>query len=155
MKYALRCWCSVDASMPEVAIVNLSLEDVRLIFRRRRAYLTLRARDNSLDEMRFWNVQARFYDRLPVDGPAAADLDDVCPAIKPILDCDKELITLADDEASAVDPYEARTDGDRLCLDDRGVWWTCYPKHCDDPLFTALIPYEELEPLLEEPANGR
>ena len=116
----------------DFAVIDLTPQLAQEILSRKQSFDLLKLLDRQLDELVFTDYSPEWYDW-------SEELDEQFED-----DPDAAHVEL---EAVAFDtPHETqRTECDRMVLDQFGVTWRCYPKHCDWLVTTHEVDYATVE----------
>ena len=119
----------------DYALIDLTPELAHLILARKATLDRLKESDRDIEELVFTGNYPEYFATLP---ESLEDLDDT-------------LYTAGHVPAPGGFTVEEpeRTECDRMVIDGYGVWWRCYPKHCDWMVDTPHLEYD----LIEQVAN--
>jgi hypothetical protein len=112
----------------DYAVVTLTEDDLKVLAKRREAFLALHAEDRDLSSMAFWSADAEFFPAGDWINTAGAG--------------DEPFVVVPEDFDTGEEPD--RTECDRMVISKEGVLWSCYPKHDDAKVETHEIPWEQL-----------
>lgn len=134
MKILLTCTSSnPDLSWCRYAVVELTDEARKEVLARRELHQMVKSRDRDLWDLTFWGMPGEFYDDI--------DTEDLLTDEQQAELESKEWLVLPDD--SDIDVSDAaRTECDRMVINDDGFYWKCIAKHTDVYIETSKIPYE-------------
>jgi hypothetical protein len=135
MKILLQCTSSnPDLSWCRYALVELTDEAKKEILARRELHQMVKSRDKDVWDLTFWGIPGEFYDDLDPEEWLTVEEQAVFES--------KEWIVLEAD--FGIHDDAARTECDRMVINDDGFYWKCIVKHTDVYIETTKIPYEAL-----------
>ena len=156
MRFLLRATAEQSDNWYGYAWVEVDPAQARAIMAMKEAFqagetMSHRARGQSLYQLWLWDHgtlgTARFYEEL--------DLEDFLTE-EEIETFDHEEVLVVPDERQLGDAFEEadeeRTDADQVIVEDYCIRFFAYQKYVDHGITTAMIKYETLLPLLEEPS---
>lgn len=132
MKFLLKCTSS-DENLSWCQYALVLLNDVtRIEVENRRASFTVeKRRDDTLWDQTYWGIPGEFYDDLNLENLLTDDQQATLESQDWLLVPDDFVVT---EEA-------ARTECDRMVINDDGFYWKCIVKHTSVYIETAKLPY--------------
>lgn len=125
------------------AILELTQEDINTLEARWNLLKELRKEDKALDEMVYTDLSLVFYDEdldveeIITDAASFAGYQD-----------NEEWLLLEtepnEEETAALEAHVARTECDKMFIDDHFIRWECYPRHTDITCCTVLLAFADL-----------
>ena len=147
MKIVLQCWSSHDDTCGcDYALVDLTHDLARLMLDRIRIFQQLMAKDTGVCDLRWWNCDALYFSpwgagNAPDDSQPSEKETGRMERDLSALDDGKEMMEAGDDFALG-EEMEARTECDRMIVQEDGVSFSCIPKHTDVRITTGTIPVD-------------
>lgn len=134
MKILFATSSSVIDSYPRIAAayVNIDKPLAAIIAKRRLALLEIKAEDEDILELYFKNQHCIWLNRDKVD--------DLVP--------DDEYVTSEQADFDFHVGDDADTECDQMVVCERGVHWTCIPKHTDVYISTPVIEFSKIRELI-------
>jgi hypothetical protein len=124
------------------ALVDLTPALARTILRRREIVDAVRRNDPDLTETRYYSGDAVYFSSFQV--AHANLLDEIERAV-----ADRGFAQPRSD-FHVGDEFLERTECDQMVISRDGVWFECYPKHCDPLVETREIDFETVQEALNE-----
>jgi hypothetical protein len=143
MKILLKCTTSDEnLNWCRFALVTLSDEAKKEVLARRELFQMVKARDADLWCLNFWGISGDFYDTLNIETLLT---DDQLMKLET-----EDYIVLPDGMVGPASVYQAffegldpaRTECDRMIVDDGGFYWKCIVKHTNVYVETVRLPFE-------------
>lgn len=123
------------------ALVDLTPTLARTILRRREIFEDHRRNDPDLTRISYYSGDADYFSALPTTDEVERRLADKGVAEAPTDFC-------VDDE------FLERTECGQMVISTDGVWFQCYPKHCDPLVETHEIDFKTVEEAQNDQAEG-
>jgi hypothetical protein len=119
-------------------IVTISQEFEWWLLKMRGHFKDLRMQEEHLANLTFWDITIDWYER----DSTLDDGDDI--KIDGLIDDNCAVGRLPDDFEMSSASQQASTELNMLVIDDRGFYWKCFPKHCNERVVADMIEWEEL-----------
>ena len=145
-----------DGGGCEYAVVSVDPKLAAVIAARRKAFLLLKAQEPALLPLRFWDEACWFLE----DGIVGDESGDLVlhreamlgrKTFEKVCDGPVEIDAVL---AKDLEKYVARSECDRMIVDQDGVCWGAFPKHVDVRVETDSIPWNVIEPCLAQGVEG-
>jgi hypothetical protein len=128
------------------ALVDLTPALARKVLRRREIFEAGRRNDPDLTEASYYSGDAEYFSSLPT-------ADDPFDEIERRL-ADRDF-TQAPTDFCVNDEFLERTECGQMVISTDGVWFQCYPKHCDPLVETHEVDFETVEEAQNEQVEGQ
>lgn len=145
MRLLLKCRSNseYENDIGAYAIVDFTDDLLKLVAKRRKAFIAAKEQDKELVEMYFWDSSPDYYPigSMEKKQEAGESFDDLLAQDEG----DGEFIEI--DAAFEVEPDEAapsRMECFQMVIDENEVFWTAVPKHGNDYCNTVPVTYEKL-----------
>jgi hypothetical protein len=127
------------------ALVDLTPTLARTVLRRREMFEADRRNDPDLTETSYYSGDADYFAALPTTDEAVDEIEQHL--------ADKGF-TQAPADFCIDDELLERTECAQMVISTAGVWFQCYPKHCDPLVETHEIDFKTVEEAQNEQAEG-
>jgi hypothetical protein len=126
------------------AVVDLTPALARKVLQRREIFETVRQKDSDLTETSYYNGDAEYFSALPTTFEAFDEVE------RRLAD---RGFTQVSQDFSVSDEFLERTECGEMVISTGGVWFQCYPKHCDPVIETHEIDFKTIEGAQNEQAE--
>ena len=129
------------------AFLNLALRRINLLRKQK-------ALDSSLEEMRYWDFSAQYFNLSP-DHPTQPD-EETCSKLAELLDVlelDTREAVVAGTDLNVPEGCIGAVECAQMIVREEGIAFRALLKHSDTRVTTAEIPYRMIESLLASPTN--
>lgn len=146
-----RAYCSNEHTNFDCDYVEIDLtpEYAQSILAKVEVFKRLKNEQKELEEMRYWDYSPRWFATAPEQRNYSDEIDhteeqsdDLSESIDAL---DLEGWQPAPEALTIPEWADARTECDRLVIQERDVMWSCSPKHSNEDVTTPLLDVAELE----------